>query len=115
MISGGSPTCHAGIVELLRVVAQVLVVEQAFDRRRPEQRAEAHLRRSLADHRHDVLGILGRARQAGVFEVIDAGGEPAPDLLGTMRVGDDREAVFVRLVDDGRDLVHASSGPGRSA
>jgi hypothetical protein len=38
------------IVECLRVVAQVLVVQQPLDRRRPEQRAEAHLRRALADH-----------------------------------------------------------------
>ena len=52
------------------------------------------------------VGILGRGRQAGVLEAVDAGGEPAADLLGPVRVRDDRLAVLVRLVHDGAHFVH---------
>ena len=45
-------------------------------------------------------GILRRRRQAGVLEIIDADGESAADLLGPMRVRDDRQFARVRFVDD---------------
>ena len=73
---GRQPVLPRGIVERFRVVAQVLVVQQAFDRRRPEQRSEAHLRGPLADHRDDVVGIRGRRGEAGVLEAVHAGGRP---------------------------------------
>ena len=91
-ISGVSPSCHDVSSSGFGIVAQVLVVEQAFDRRRPEERAEAHLRRALADGVDDVLRVLGRAREAGVLEAVHAGRQPAANLLGPMRVRDHRQS-----------------------
>ena len=93
------------IVERFRVVAQVLVVEQPFDRRRPVERTERHLRGALADRGDDVVGIRRRGRQPGVLEAVDADRKPAADLLGTMRVRDDRLAALVRFVHDRAHLV----------
>ncbi len=72
------------IVELLGIVAERLVVEEPFDRRRPVERAPAHVRRPLDDRLDDVLGIFRRARKTGVLEVVDARGEAPSDLLRAM-------------------------------
>ena len=66
---------------------------------------DRHLRRALANRLDDVVGILRRGREAGVLEVVDAGREAAADLLGPMRVRDDRQVALVRLVDDGLHFV----------
>ncbi len=51
-------------------------------------------------------GILRRGGQAGVLEAVDAGGEPAANLFGPMRVRDDRQLALVRFVDDGAHFLH---------
>ena len=51
-------------------------------------------------------GYSGARGEAGVLEVVDAGREPAADLLGPMRVRDDRQVAPVRLVDDGLHFLH---------
>src|SRR5262249_11041298 len=94
------------VVELFGVVAQIFIIEQTFDRGRPEERAEGHIRRALADHRDDVGRVFGRRRQAGVLEAIDSGLQPAANLFGTVRMRDHREPVFVRFVDHGADFIH---------
>ena len=85
------------LVQGFGIVAQGLVVEQAFDRRGPEERAEAHLRRPLADRVDDILRIFGRAREAGVFEAVHAGRQPAANLFRAMGMRNDRQAALVRL------------------
>jgi len=100
------PLLPRRVVERLGIVAQVLVVEETLDRRCPEQRPEVHLRRPLADHRHDVVGIRRGGRQAGVLESIHAGNEAAADLVRPMRMGDDRLVMPMRLVDHRVDLLH---------
>jgi hypothetical protein len=94
------------IVQLLHpAVADVLVVEEPLDRRRPEQRASCTARGTFAQHRHQVGRILGRRRQSGMLEVVDAGEQTSPDLFRTVRVRDDGKTVPVRFVDDGANLV----------
>ena len=41
-----------------------------------------------------------------MLEAVDAGGEPAANLLRPMRVRDDRQPALVRLVDHRAHLVH---------
>src|SRR5262249_47767760 len=82
------------VVELFGVVAQIFIVEQPFDRGRPEERAQGHIRRALADHRDDVGRVFGRRRQAGVLEAIDSGLQPTANLFGAVRMRDHREPVL---------------------
>ncbi len=102
----GQPFVPRRVVERFRVVAQVLVIQQAFDRRRPIERPQVHLRRAFPDGGDDVVGIRRRGREARVLEAIHAGQEPAADLLGPVRVRDDRLAARVRFVHDGAHFVH---------
>jgi hypothetical protein len=69
-------------------------IEQSFDRRRPPERAERHLRRPLLDRRNDVGRVLRRGRKTGVLETVDADRERAADFLGPVRVRDDRPRLL---------------------
>ena len=79
-----------GIVQLLVIIAQILVIDQAFDRRAPEERAETHLRGALGDHGADVGRNFRSHREAGVLETIRARRQAAPDFLRPMRMRHDR-------------------------
>ena len=73
----------------------------ALDGGRPEERAEVHLGSSLTEHRHDVGWVLGSRGKSRVLEIIHPDGKTSPYLLRAVAVGDNGQAMSVRLIDHG--------------
>ena len=60
-------------------------------------------------------GYSGAAARPVCLEVVDAGPQPPSNLLGPMRMRDDRQTVLMGFVDDRGDFAHRHLVLGRSA
>ena len=94
----------ARVIQRFGVVAHVFVEQQARHGRRPEERAEGHLRSATSQRSHYLLRISRCGREARVLEAVNSGSQPAQYFLGAVRMCDHRLAGLVRFIHQRQKL-----------